>query len=47
MFAVVLLFHPNLPIAVGLGALVYATAIFLLRIHRAIGLSELMARGGA
>jgi O-antigen/teichoic acid export membrane protein len=47
MLAVILFFHPNLPIAVGLGALVYGAAVFLLRIHRAIGLSELLARGGA
>jgi O-antigen/teichoic acid export membrane protein len=47
MFAVVFLFHPNLLIAVALGAAVYATAVFLLRIPRAIGLSELVARGGA
>lgn len=47
MFAVVLAFHPTLPIAVVLGALVYAGAVFVLRIHRAIGLSELLVRGGA
>ena len=45
MFAVVFFFHPNLPIVVALGAVVYAMAVFLLRIPRAIGLAELVARG--
>lgn len=46
MFAAVYPLDARLPVAVGVGALVYAAAVALLRVQRKIELGELLARGG-
>jgi hypothetical protein len=45
MGAAVAAVHPNLAVAVVLGAAVYAAGLFLLRIHRRIELTQIFAGG--